>query len=88
MLRGEVLLAQSADNAVVAETAFRDASALAAKQSCRPLALRAAFSLAKLLSEQDRRGEAREFLAPIYGAFTEGFQWPDLRAAKELLAAL
>jgi hypothetical protein len=32
--------------------------------------------------------EARDLLAPVYGEFTEGFDEPDLRAAKTLLAEL
>jgi hypothetical protein len=33
------------------------------------------------LSEFGRCAEAREFLAPIYGSFTEGFDLPDLKEA-------
>lgn len=46
------------------------------------------MSLAKLQHDSGRRAEAREVLAPVYGAFTEGFERPDLQAAKELLAQL
>jgi predicted ATPase len=34
------------------------------------------------------RGEARDLLASVYGRFAEGFDTPDLRAAKALLDAL
>ena len=47
--------------------------------------LRAATSLARLWAEQSRRTEARDLLAPIHGWFTEGFDTPDLKAAKALL---
>jgi class 3 adenylate cyclase/predicted ATPase/RNA polymerase subunit RPABC4/transcription elongation factor Spt4 len=87
-LRGEVLLAQSPDNAVEAEAAFRQAMAFAAHQSCRALELRAATSLAQLLRDRSRRADARDLLAPVYGAFTEGFARADLRAANALLAEL
>ena len=87
-LRGEVLLAQSSGNAGEAETAFRQAMAIAAKQSCRALELRAATSLAQLLADTARAAEARDLLAPVYGTFTEGFERPDLKAAKALLAEL
>jgi len=87
-LRGEVLLRQSRGNAAAAEAAFRQAVAVAARQPCRALELRAAVSLARLLSDDGRAEEARELLAPVYGAFTEGFQWSDLQAAKTLLDAL
>ncbi len=87
-LRGEALLAQSRGNDGQAETAFRQAVALAGQQSCRPLELRAATSLARLLADDSRREEARDVLAPVYAAFTEGFDKPDLVEAKALLAAL
>ena len=50
--------------------------------------LRAATSLARLWCNQDRRDEARDLLAPIYGWFTEGFDTPDLKDAKVLLDEL
>jgi len=87
-LRGEILLAQSRDNAVAAETTFRQAMALAKEQSCRMLELRSVVSLANLLAEGGRKAEARDLLAPVYGTFTEGFDRPDLQAANELLAEL
>jgi len=40
------------------------------------------------LGQQDRRGEARDLLAPLYGWFTEGFGTQDLKEAKTLLDAL
>jgi class 3 adenylate cyclase/predicted ATPase len=87
-LRGEVLLAQSAGNAAGAEAAFQKAMTIAAQQSCRALELRAATGLARLLRDNSRRAEARDVLAPVYGAFTEGFDKPDLVAARTLLAEL
>jgi predicted ATPase len=50
--------------------------------------LRAAMSLARLWRDQDKRDEARELLAPVYGWFTEGFDTLDLKEAKALLDAL
>jgi predicted ATPase len=50
--------------------------------------LRAAVSLAGLLNDHGRRGEARELLAPIYGRFTEGFDTADLKEARALLDKL
>jgi len=87
-LRGDVLLRQSPGNIAEAKAVFRQATALAHEQACRALELRAAISLARLLCDQDRRAEARDLLAPIYGDFTEGFDRPDLTAAKALLAEL
>ena len=87
-VRGEILLAQSDNNVNEAEAAFRQALAVAARQSCRALELRAAVSLARLLGEAGRGTEARNLLAPIYSGFTEGFDKADLVAAKVLLAEL
>jgi predicted ATPase len=50
--------------------------------------LRAAMSLSRLWQQQGKRAEAREFLAPIYGWFTEGFDTPDFREAQALLEDL
>ncbi|MGA7787014.1 MAG: AAA family ATPase, partial [Xanthobacteraceae bacterium] len=87
-LRGEIFLAQSRGDAAAAEAAFREALASATRQSCRPLALRAAMSLARLLGEKGRREEAHGLLAPVYDGFTEGFGRPDMVAAKTLIAEL
>ena len=87
-LGGEILLAQSAANAAQAESVFRQAMALATEQSCRMLELRSAVSLARLLANDGRKSEARDLLAPIYGAFTEGFGRADLQTARTLLAGL
>jgi predicted ATPase len=46
------------------------------------------MSLARLRAEQGRREEARHLLGDVYGAFTEGFDTPDLVAAREQLAGL
>ena len=46
------------------------------------------MSLARLLSDQGRRGEAHDLLAPVYGWFTEGFDTQDLKDAKGLLDEL
>jgi class 3 adenylate cyclase/tetratricopeptide (TPR) repeat protein len=87
-LRGEALRALARPDRGEAERAIREALAMAGKQSCRPLELRAATSLARLLRESACKQEACDVLAPIYGASTEGFERPDLRDAKALLAEL
>ena len=50
--------------------------------------LRATTSLARLLSDSNRRAEARTMLTEIYGWFTEGFDTADLKDAKALLDEL
>jgi predicted ATPase len=46
------------------------------------------MSLARLWRDQRKRTEARDFLAPVYGWFTEGFDTPVLQDAKALLDQL
>ena len=60
----------------------------ARKQSALGWELRAAMSLARLRVSQDRPGDARDILAPVYARFTEGFTTADLQEAKTLLDAL
>jgi class 3 adenylate cyclase/predicted ATPase len=87
-LKGELLLSQSRQNVSEAERCFEQAVAIARGQSAKSLELRAAISLARLWRDQGRRTGASEQLIPIYGWFTEGFDTPDLKEAKELLDEL
>jgi len=88
-VRGELLLLQGAPGAAsAAEHHFRQALDWARRQGALSWELRAATSLARLLRDTDRIGEARDLLAPIYERFTEGFGTADLRAAKKLLDEL
>jgi tetratricopeptide (TPR) repeat protein len=84
-LHGDILLGVSANAVDEAERSYNDAVAIAQSQCARSLELRAVTSLARLLSSQGRKAEARERLASIYGWFTEGFDTRDLREAKGLL---
>ena len=86
------------------QASLQQAIRIAQAQQAKSLELRAATSLARLLGEQGRRGEARDLarlwgeqgrraeahdlLAPVYGWFTEGFDTADLREAKALLDEL
>jgi tetratricopeptide (TPR) repeat protein len=85
-IRGGLLLQAAAIGD--AEECFRRALAVAREQHTRSWELRAATSLARLLNDQGRRGEARDLLAAVYGWFTEGFDTPDVKEAKALLDAL
>ena len=88
-LRGELLLLQSAPaTAKPSEDLFRQALDLAHQQAALSWELRAATSLARLLSNQGRQAEAIACLQPIYDRFTEGFGTADLVAAKQLLDEL
>ena len=46
------------------------------------------MSLVRLWQQQDKKEEARQMLAEIYGWFTEGFDTKDLQEAKALLEEL
>jgi predicted ATPase len=46
------------------------------------------MSLARLWRQQGKRAAARDFLEPIYGWFTEGFETADLQEARALLEEL
>jgi predicted ATPase len=85
---GEIELMSPERDAVKAQTSFERAFEIARAQQARSFELRAATSLARLRRDQGRRSEARDLLAPVYGWFTEGFDTPDLREAKSLLAEL
>jgi tetratricopeptide (TPR) repeat protein len=86
-IRGELLLARNiADGS--AEAAFRTAIEIAHRRNSKSWELRAATSLARLLRDTGRSGEAHAMLAGIYNWFTEGFDTPDLKDAKALLSEL
>jgi predicted ATPase len=84
-LKAEILLAQSNEHGDAAESLFQEAMEIAARQEARLLELRAAVGLARHWRGQDRTAEAYKLLAPIYGWFTEGFDTPDLKDARELI---
>ena len=52
-----------------------------------PASLHASL-MARLWRDQEKREEARELLAPVYGWFTEGFDTLSLKQAKALLDEL
>ena len=88
-VKGELLLLEGARNATAAaEDHFRQALGWARRQGALSWELRAATSLARLLTDQARNGEARELLSSVYHRFTEGFDTADVKAAKALLDAL
>jgi predicted ATPase len=89
-LRGEILMLQAnaTSDALVrkqAEESFRTALDIAQQQNARTLELRAAVSLARLLNLTGRPEEARQSLEQCYRLFSEGFDTPELHAARELL---
>jgi predicted ATPase len=87
-LKGELLLALAPKRPTDAESCFRQAIALARRQSAKSWELRAVMSLSRLYHQQGKKEEARQMLAEIYGWFTEGFDTVDLREAEALLQSV
>jgi class 3 adenylate cyclase/tetratricopeptide (TPR) repeat protein len=86
--RASLLLSADASQFDAADADLRRALDIAHQQEALSLQLRAARDLALLLAERGERQEAADLLAPIYAAFTEGFDTLDLREAKALLDEL
>jgi predicted ATPase len=85
-VRGALLL--KSGQADEAQRCFVRAIEIARQRSERSLELRAATSLARLLTAHGKRDEARATLEPVYRWFTEGFDTADLKEARALLDAL
>ncbi|MBT1510234.1 AAA family ATPase [Bradyrhizobium sp. SRL28] len=85
---GEIALKSPQRDVAKAQACFERSLILARAQQAKSWELRAAMSLARLLSDQGKRQTARDLLAPIYDWFTEGFDTSDLRKAKALLSDL
>ena len=85
-VEGELRQVQGASARTI-EACFTRAIAITRQQRAKSLELRTASSLARLRRDQCR-SDARALLAPIYDWFTEGFDTPDLKAAKALLDEL
>jgi serine/threonine protein kinase/predicted ATPase len=90
-LRGEASLSTGSkpDAAALrqAEEDFRRALDSSRRQEAKSWELRAAMSLVRLSEYTGQHAEARERLASVHNRFTEGFQTPDLIAARGLLDA-
>jgi len=89
--RGELLLASQdgTDQGSQEITAcFEDAIRIAHSQQAKSLELRSATRLAAFWQAHGKPDDAYRRLSNVYGWFTEGFDTPDLRAAKALLDGL
>jgi predicted ATPase len=85
---GEMALLLPEADALQAEAYFNRALAVAREQQAKSWELRAAMSLARLWRDQEKRRQAHDLLAPVYGWFTEGFDTLDLKEARALLDEL
>ena len=83
LLEGDLALAIG--DQAEAERCLRRAMESAQAQNARALLLRGSTKLTRLLAEGDRRTEAYDELAKIYGSFTEGFETVDSREARAVL---
>jgi len=84
-LQARLLQAEDAPAELI-ELAFEQALAAARSQSARLFELRAAVDLAAFRQAQGRHADGRAVLLPLYMAFTEGLETPDLMAARARLA--
>ena len=71
-----------------AQARYREAIATAEERGAKLFALRAGRDLAGFWQRRGQGTEARQMLQPLYGWFTEGFEFSDLREAKALLDSL
>ena len=85
-VRGDLL--NATDDRSAAERHYREAIAVAERQSAKLFQLQASASLAGLWRDQGKRADARDLLSPISNWFTEGFDALDLKDAKALLDEL
>jgi tetratricopeptide (TPR) repeat protein len=85
LIKGELLLALSPENAAQAAELFRQTLAGAQAADAKLLALHAATRLCKLEMLEGKAQESGRALAEIYTSFTEGFETADLREAKIVL---
>jgi predicted ATPase/DNA-binding winged helix-turn-helix (wHTH) protein len=88
MMRIKGELRASRQRSSEAENWFSRSIDLAREQSSLAWELRTATSRAHLRARQGQADEAPRVLRPVYDRFTEGFDTPDLRAAKRLLDEL
>jgi tetratricopeptide (TPR) repeat protein len=87
-IKGGFLLSKDKQQPDNAENAFTKAFEMAREYGAKSWELRAAISLAEFWRSRDRESEARNLITPVYEWFSEGFDTPDLRAAKSILEDL
>ena len=68
-----------------AERSYDAALEASRRRQARQWELRAASGLALLLADRGEVARARAILGETYGWFTEGFDAPDLKRAREIL---
>lgn len=86
-LRAEALRRADAGSPGI-EDEYRSAVRIAEEQGALALELRAATGFADWMAAAGREEEGCKLLKPIYAQFTEGFDTPDLKAARALLGRI
>lgn len=87
-LKGDLLLMRATADEEAAEVSLRKSLQIAGEQGAASWELRTSMSLARLWQRQDKRDEAHRLLGDCYASFSEGFETPDLKEARELLDRL
>jgi predicted ATPase len=88
ILKGDLLLAVSSDNAVEAESLYESAVTSAREVGAAMVELQAVMRLSRLWQNQGKIEQARKLLSSAYSKITEGFDAADMQDAKTLLDAL
>jgi len=86
LIKSQILVAQHDRESAM--NCLTEAIAVARAQSALAWELRSTMALARLLSEDGQRDQARHTLALVYDSFTEGFETADLKLARALLEDL
>jgi predicted ATPase/DNA-binding winged helix-turn-helix (wHTH) protein len=87
-MKGRLLLSMTQPGVDGAEACFIRSLELSHDQGARAWQLRAAFDLATLYTDRGRREAARTSLRPVLEQFEGGAETSDVKAARQLLAAL
>ena len=85
-IKSQILAAQHDREAAM--NCLTEALAVARAQSALAWELRSSMALARMLSEEGQRDQARHALAIVYDRFTEGFETVDLMLARAMLEDL
>ncbi len=87
-LHGTLLMLDKVDNPDEIRSKLNLSLELARQQKSRSIELRSAIALAQLDLQCGNAEDANQILRPVYSAFSEGFDTPDLRQARSLLEEL
>jgi predicted ATPase len=88
ILKGDLLLARSSDNAVDAESLYQTAMSSAREAGAAMVELQAAMRLSRLWQNRGEPQQARELLSAAYAKITEGSTTADMTDAATLLESL